>query len=85
MPISDCRDCLDLIEQAALTIRRHLAATAAVGLAVQKSDSPEVISALEESARVCSLERENAVARYERHLADHGTQAMAADSGPTLF
>jgi len=73
---------MDLLEHAALTIRRHLTATAAVALAVQINESPEVISALEESARVCSLDRENAVARYERHLAYHGTKAMAADSEP---
>jgi hypothetical protein len=80
MSVSDCRECLDLIEHAGLTIRRHLSATAAITLAVQKSESAEVVSALEEAARVCSLDRENAVARYESHLAQHGPKAMAADS-----
>jgi hypothetical protein len=82
MSIADCGICLDLLEHAALTIRQHLTATAAVALAVRKNDSPEAISALEESARVCSLDRENAVARYGAHLAEHGAKAMAADSDP---
>jgi hypothetical protein len=82
MSISDCRICLDLIEHAQLTIRRHLTATTELAIALQKNESPDAISALEESVRVCSLDRENAVATYEAHLSEHRAKAMAADSDP---
>jgi hypothetical protein len=80
MSIADCQTCRDFIEDAALGIRRHLEAMARLAQAVQGDPGPE-ISALEDLVRVCSLNRENAVARYETHLAEHTAKTMAAGSG----
>jgi hypothetical protein len=81
MSISDCQTCRDLIEGASFAIKRHLEAMAALAVAVQKDDSKEEISAREDSVGVCSLDRENAVLRYEAHLAGHSEKTMVAGSG----
>jgi hypothetical protein len=81
MSLSDCQICRDFLEDAATSIKRHLEALAALALAVQSTGHRQEISALEESVRVCSLQRENIVARYESHLAEHETKTMTAGSG----
>ena len=56
------------------------------GCMMKKNASDEELSALEEGARVCSLARENAVARYDQHLAEHSAgKTMAAGSGQNDF
>lgn len=80
MSISDCQTCRDFIEDAAISIIRHLDAMDALALAVQKNDIGPEIPALEDAVRVCCLNRENAVTRYERHVAEHD-RSMAAGSG----
>jgi hypothetical protein len=80
MSISDCQTCRDFIEDAAISIMRHLDAMDALALALQKNDSGPEIPALEDAVRICSLNRENAVARYESHVAGHD-RTMAAGSG----
>ena len=76
-----CQTCRDLIEDASFAIKRHLEAMAALAMAVQKNDSPEEISAREDSVDVRSLDRENTVLRYETHLAGHSEKTMVAGSG----
>jgi hypothetical protein len=82
MSVSDCPMCRDLIEYAGLSIKHHLAAMADLAAAVQKNEGHQEISTLEDAVRRQSLERENAVARYETHLAEHGTRVMTAGSCP---
>ena len=59
------------MQYASDAITRHLEAVAALTSKVKGGDEAE-IEGLDLEAR--SLERENAVARYERHLASHGEE-----------
>ena len=68
MSIGDCPACRKLMTDATAAITRHLDAVALLTARVGNTESTE-IEALELEAR--SLERENAVARYESHLASH--------------
>lgn len=52
----------------------------ALTLALRNNDSGPEISVLEDGVRVCCLNRENSVARYESHIAGHAT-LKAAGSG----
>ncbi len=77
MSVADCQTCRDFIEDAALSIQCHLDALSSLALALQNGNGPEV-RGLEESVRICSLNRENAVARYESHLDEHTAKTMTA-------
>lgn len=78
MAIADCNTCKQLMEDASKAISRHLEAVSAVTSRVEHGRSTTRASRqLEER----SLERENAVARYESHLATHEAQPMRAGAG----
>jgi len=80
MSISDCQTCRDFIEDAANSIMRHLDAMDALALALQKNHIGPEIPVLEEAVRICCLNRENSVARYESHFAGHD-RTMTAGGG----
>lgn len=80
MSIPGCIICRELIEIAALRIKQHLESMAALALAVQ-NDAPDAeITFLKQGSRACSLNRENAVADYDRHVAGHSVKTMTAGS-----
>jgi hypothetical protein len=80
MSIADCPLCKELVEAAELSIRKHLEATTELTSAVQKGASENAVSALRVRLQARSLDRENAVAIYERHQAGHGVKTMTAGS-----
>lgn len=75
MAIADCITCKQLMEDASKAISRHLEAVSALTSRVEHGRSSDhEARQLEER----SLERENAVARYENHVATHAAQPMRA-------
>lgn len=71
MSIGDCPVCRQLLGGATDAIKRHLEAVSTLTSKVGDAECTET-AALELEAR--SLERENAVTRYEKHLASHGEE-----------
>jgi hypothetical protein len=81
MSTGHCESCKELIEAAALSIKNHLEATAALALAVQNNMPEEVLSTMSRRLQNSSLDRENAVEMYKRHVAGHSAKVMTAGLG----
>ena len=80
MSIGDCLLCMELMDAAAVSIKRHLEATSDLAAAVQNDAPEKEISTLRQRAETCTLNWKNAVATFERHLAGHSLKAMTAGS-----
>jgi len=79
MSIGDCEICRKLLLDAEISIRHHVEALERSQLAAQMEKWSEV-STLDGFLRECSLRRENTVAKYESHLAEHAGGVMVAKS-----
>ena len=82
MSLGDCAICFELIEEARLSITRHLRATSRFTSAMQKNADDAELAELHEESRRCDAERKLAMARYKEHVAEHSQKVMAAASGP---
>jgi len=70
MTVESCRQCKELLDQAATAISRHLRAVSRLDLAHERHEN-DLIPALELAGQQKSLERENSVEAYKSHTASH--------------